>query len=274
VSDVTLRRVSAIGDVVWTTALFTALESRAKDQGGGLYLSTSAPHDLFRGDSRLAGVIGKDAVRGELIDLTDTYEQNPNLHPIRAYALRAKVDESQLVPTRLELGAAPERVKNKVYIHPAISWANRTFPHAFWLSIIGRIAVSGLSVEIIGTQNETKDFVGLKTHFGTLPMLARLIRDGVFIGSDSGPLQIAAALDVPSIGIYTCAEARFRAPLHLPKTSMFVSVDTAAQCRGCLHRAKPPVRFYDCDYIDSRKYRCLSEVDPAAIADLAAMLAK
>lgn len=273
-ADITLRRVGAIGDVVWATSLFSALSRRAASQNGGLYLSTSAPHDLFRNDIRLRGVVNKDTVHGTLIDLTDVYEQNPKLHPIRAYANHAKVQESELVPTRLELGERPAKTPNKVYIHPAISWANRTFAHEFWLSIIGRLAVSGVTVEIIGTPNETKNFVGLKTHFGTLPMLSRQIMDGVFIGSDSGPLQIAIALDIPAIGIYTCAESRLRAPLHLPQSTTFVSVDTAASCRGCLHRAPAPVRFYDCDYVDSRKYRCLSEVDPAAIADLAAMLAK
>lgn len=268
VSDITLRRVGAVGDAVWATSLFDALSKRAHAQGGGLYFSTGAPHSLFENDNRLAGVLDKSEHRGQLIDLTDAYEKRPTIHPIAAYAEAANVPLIEATAPKIQ--APPVQPAELVYVHPAISWENRTLPRAFWLSVISSIIHAGKTVAVVGTKQETSMFTDYSTLTCSLDHLARYMVNGVFVGSDSGPLQIAAAIGIPCVGLYTCASGRLRVPrMNLER---FVAIDTAANCRGCLHRAPAPVRFYDCDHTDEKRHQCLQMIDPVAVADHAIRL--
>jgi len=83
---------------------------------------------------------------------------------------------------------------------------------------------------------------------------AILERCSLFVGSDSGPMHIAAALGVPTIGIFGPGLPRNTAPLGRPGTVVTVGRDyPCAPCRQAF--------FTECPPAPSGKPFCLEEID-------------
>ena len=269
VSDITLRRKAAIGDAIWATSIFRALSKRAADRGGKLYFSTSVPGEFFEGNAWLTGGVVGAEVFGELIDLTDSYEKTPNLHPVLCYARDAGLSDSDIDPPYIPV--LDHKHTGAIVIHPATSWQNRTLSAEFWQSLMVALkdTFPHREVVLIGTKAELSRIeVNTPKVSGSWSAIRRVIAGaGVFIGSDSGPLQIAAASDVPAIGLYTCALGELRRPLK--SIVPFVAVETSAECRGCLHRQPAPVRFYDCDFTDDSRFKCRDMFSVSKIAEIA-----
>jgi ADP-heptose:LPS heptosyltransferase len=86
-------------------------------------------------------------------------------------------------------------------------------------------------------------------------MRALLERASLFIGMDSGPLHVADGA-CPAIGIFTIADPDKRV------SKAVTPVVAAVPCVGCLHRQKPPLTDFDCEYPtgDKLKHCCLNAV--------------
>ncbi|MDA8242873.1 MAG: hypothetical protein M0025_01990 [Elusimicrobia bacterium] len=93
-------------------------------------------------------------------------------------------------------------------VHPFSGNAARNLPGEVWLDIIAGLRARGFEVTVIGSAAEKASFPpGADAAFSCdsapdLRGLASLISGAaLFIGHDSGPLHMAAALGAPSVGI-------------------------------------------------------------------------
>ncbi len=111
--------------------------------------------------------------------------------------------------------SAPEAGTPRPYaaIHPFSGGPARNLSFKTWLAIIAGVRANGLDVTVIASPAEKAAFPpanGLSFSCDSgeeLPALAGLIAGAaLFIGHDSGPLHMAAALGTPSVGIIRSAK--------------------------------------------------------------------
>ena len=120
-----------------------------------------------------------------------------------------------------------------VVIHPFAGAKAKEWPEENFQNLINRIKSNGCDLLLTGSANDEgryEDVIDLRGKL-TLPQLAYLIkRTGFFIGLDSGPANIAAALNVPSVIL--CSGTNVP-QLWIPNNSnvRFVYKDTA--CKPC-----------------------------------------
>ncbi len=110
------------------------------------------------------------------------------------------------------------RDRSYVALHPFAGSQSRCVSLEEWISVANGLASSGTQILWIGT---SKELAALKQrsdadtswHYvddlshGSLAMVAAAIsRAKLFIGHDSGPMHIAAALSVPTLGIFAPGE--------------------------------------------------------------------
>ncbi|MGD0338453.1 MAG: glycosyltransferase family 9 protein [Bacteroidota bacterium] len=111
-----------------------------------------------------------------------------------------------------------------IILHPLAGWKYRSWPGDQWNRLIEKIVRNTLfECVLISSSTERKQLeqIAQKTprvHYASgLPMehLAVLIkRSAGFVGNDSGPLHMAAALGTPVIGLFGPAAPVFTAPLN------------------------------------------------------------
>ncbi|MCX5712878.1 MAG: glycosyltransferase family 9 protein, partial [Candidatus Omnitrophica bacterium] len=94
------------------------------------------------------------------------------------------------------------RNDNFVVLHPFAGARAKEWPKENFQNLINRIKKDGRDVLLIGSANDEGRYENVIDLRGklTLPQLACLIKKtGLFVGLDSGPANIAAALNVPSV---------------------------------------------------------------------------
>ncbi len=100
--------------------------------------------------------------------------------------------------------AVSQIIGKTVVLHPFAGAPAREWTMNKFQDLIYRLKEKGISVFLIGTKNDIqpyKDVIDMRGKF-TLPQLAYFIRRiGYFIGLNSGPANIAAALGVPTVVI-------------------------------------------------------------------------
>jgi ADP-heptose:LPS heptosyltransferase len=126
-----------------------------------------------------------------------------------------------------------------VVLHPFAGARSKEWPICNFQSLIDRLKDEGRAVLLVGSKNDRGVFENTTDLKGrvTLPQLACLIKAaGMFIGLDSGPANIAAALNVPSVII--CSGTNVP-QLWIPAGSnvRFVYKDTG--CKPCGDNACP-----------------------------------
>jgi ADP-heptose:LPS heptosyltransferase len=119
----------------------------------------------------------------------------------------------------------------------------RFLPEHLVLEIIKSLRARGIGVQLIGTRKDIA--LRLAERSGgyarwrefTLPELKTVIAElDIFIGSDSGPLHVASALRIPSIGIYGPNVSSVSGPL----ASCVRFVEIPLDCRPCNQNRKCP----------------------------------
>jgi ADP-heptose:LPS heptosyltransferase len=140
----------------------------------------------------------------------------------------------------------------------------RVLPEALSLGIIGGLSDMGASVLLIGTDRELarrlEDASGGRARFiaVTLAELKTILAGiDLFVGPDSGPLHIAAALGVPSVGVYGPNIPELSGPLS--RSVRFVQIPLG--CRPCNQNRPCP-----------NGVRCLTEITPEMVLERARLL--
>jgi len=252
---VTIVRDAAIGDILMVTPLVQALRYK---YGRVALKVTPSLHNKMHALLNSPALEVTREIKGDVINLNGAYELRPHLHPVEAYCEVAGVSAS--TPAFCNASYSSGWGKFDVVIHPTVSWPNRTLPRAFWSGLVTALKANGLTVLCIG-HSGSEIIDGCDAfHVGRpLAEIAGLIQYGakVFIGGDSAPLHLAATTSTPIIGLFTIALAERRRPWGRPAHT-FAGIDSAVDCIGCLHRAPQPCAFWDCDFTDERKHRCLT----------------
>jgi ADP-heptose:LPS heptosyltransferase len=144
----------------------------------------------------------------------------------------------QLAVTADDLAAAaqalPDDGRPLVAIHPSATDPRRRWPPAHFAVVGDALAAVGARVALVGTAEESTltaavrsamiapsvDLAGKLTLGGLAGVLARC---RVVIGNDSGPLHLAAAVGVPTVGLYWGPNLIHYGPLMRARHRPFVS---------------------------------------------------
>lgn len=125
-----------------------------------------------------------------------------------------------------------------VVMHPFSGWEYRNWKAERYAELAKQIIrETGFNVVIIGSENEKIESEKLKTsimHPGKVfpifnhnldDMIAIISKSKIFIGNDSGPLHLASALNIPSIGLFGPATPALTAPKKLDNFYFHKKVD-------------------------------------------------
>jgi ADP-heptose:LPS heptosyltransferase len=245
-----LRRPLALGDVVWATPLLRAL--KAARPWAELHLATACP-EILAHDPHLAGLNDLTPDQADrVVDLF--YELTPERHVRDGYAASAGLDKVEGDPriylTPEETAQAGERLAPLgsgpgplVVLHPGVAWPEKTWAWFNW-DRLARYLVAGLGARlaVVGRKADFRltpwpGLLDLKDRLTLRELAAVIGQADLFVGLDSGPLHLAAALGVPRVGIYGCVDPAKWAT----DQGVFVPVRVDLPCSGCLHRLPPPV---------------------------------
>ncbi|MCD5390629.1 glycosyltransferase family 9 protein, partial [candidate division NPL-UPA2 bacterium] len=190
------------------------------------------------------------------------YEKPEKKHLVEIFAELAQAMELDHYKTDLELWISERerrKVKNlfekervgdkdiKVVIHPGASWEEKRWPIEGFAQIADRLVKSyEARVFIIGGSsdvqlaNEMIDLMKMKAincvgRFDIKESAALTEVAGLFIGNDSAPVHIAAAVHTPLIALFGPTNMRKTRPLG--DNSIVVGKDI--ECSPCFHKVYP-----------------------------------
>jgi heptosyltransferase-2 len=126
-----------------------------------------------------------------------------------------------------------------VVIHPFAGAKAKEWPMENFQNLINRLKAGGRDILLVGSKDDRGAFENVIDLRGkiNLPQLAYLIKSaGLFIGLDSGPANIAAALNVPSVTI--CSGTNIP-QLWIPNNSNVKFVYKDAVCKPCENKVCP-----------------------------------
>lgn len=154
------------------------------------------------------------------------------------------------IPEAMKAGARLKACGEPPYIvlHPFALWRYREWSVEKYLSMADALG-NGHTVVIAGTTRELARAELpslLPAHVRTFDAsdlaeyLGLLVQSSLFIGSDSGPLHLAASAGIPCIGLFGPATPEFTAPRYGHCTAIYHAVE-CSPCRqdACIHPERP-----------------------------------
>ncbi len=126
-----------------------------------------------------------------------------------------------------------------IILHPFAGAKAKEWPIKNFQELIDRLKKDGYDIMLVGSKDDEGSFTNVIDMRGrlNLPQLACLIkRIGFFIGLDSGPANIAAALNVPSIII--CSGTNIP-QLWIPNNNNVKFIYKDIDCRPCENKVCP-----------------------------------
>jgi heptosyltransferase-2 len=164
-----------------------------------------------------------------------------------------------------------------VALAPGAVGPSKRWSAAAYASIAEKLAADGFAVWVLGGPAETPLAQEIAERSGASDLTGPDLREAILalacaaaaVSNDSGLLHVAAALDVPTIGIFGPTSPWHWAPLNA--LAAIVQADNALSCRPC---HKPVCRFghhrcmadISADEVLSLTRRALAGVRPAATA--------
>ncbi|HEX4149992.1 MAG TPA: glycosyltransferase family 9 protein [Pirellulales bacterium] len=208
--------------------------------GGGFLLTDSAEYSPG---------ISQTAARARLLDAIDRVA--PGTTPAPQPHFQPSQQARQRIATRL--AALPDATL--IVAHLAAGTQAKRWPAAHWQELIGRLIVErgdvlivlvgsredrALANEVLGGREwpSASDWTGL-LDIGELAAL--LERAGCFVGSDSGPAHLAAAVGTPSVVLFSGTND----PRAWCPPGDVVVVSHAVACAPC-HRERCPLADHPC----------------------------
>jgi len=222
-----LVRKRALGDVLWIEPLIRQLAPLYKrvivyTKYPELFLHYPLPNVRFTSQlgfwEKLRWALGK-RLPGDhtFIDLDEAYEKNPRMHFLNAYQLAAGLPSSREYPrlylSKEEISYRPaEAGTSKHIVLHLESLTDRNYRKVYgveWEKVVSVLTAKGYRVLLVG-----KDPVPIS---GAVPvktsireMISLIHGATFFIGIDSGPSHLAAALGVPALIFFGAVNPDFR----------------------------------------------------------------
>jgi ADP-heptose:LPS heptosyltransferase len=248
-----LIRKKAIGDVLWIEPVIRQLASRHRkvivsSKYPELFANYPLPNVVIK--KGWLNVFEKLALELEhflkraffFVDLNGAYESNPRTHILSAYQQKAGLPLTHEYPrlylNEQELAFRPPVPGRYVVLHlESLADKNYRKVHAVdWAQVVDSLKARGLEVVVIGQAPVSiAGVLYLKTSMRE--MISLLHGAAFFIGIDSGPSHLAAALDIPSLIFFGAVNPDFRHFRQLFK-GRFLQQD--CEYAGCYHETTKP----------------------------------
>ena len=268
-------RTQAVGDALRALRVYRQLNEP-------MVVVTKYP-EVFRGEKAVAISSHREEYAvSSFIDLDLSYERRPHLSIESSYEKTVYNTPEQpnfdnhpinfpataLDWLQVRNLSAHDWDEPYVVFHGRQGNPNRSAFPEFWAKLADLIVSEGYNVIMVGENTDTMlqgpRVVNLVGRTSQGMMRAVLEHARLFVGMDSGPLHLADGA-CPAIGIFTIAE---------PETRVSKAVTpyvTPAPCHGCLHRQKPPLCDFTCEYPpeDPKRFMCTLMLQPALVFELA-----
>ena len=256
-------RSGAMGDVILATPVIRKLY---EDRRGHCRIDVVTRHgDVFAGNPNVSGILSPKALRhlrtayDLVVDLDMALERNKSLHITDAYALYAfglqPFDKRpELFPSAEDtdkVRAMMAQFRNGyVVAHNRVDPGQpyRHVPVESWRRLLEGIVVEhGIPVLQVGSLGGDVALDGdallldYRDRFSLQELKEVIAGARLFVGTDAGPLHVAACTDTPIVSFFTLAHHDTRKPLRPLGT--FVPVVPDIECYGCVREYPLPWGF-------------------------------
>ena len=247
-----LIRKRALGDVLWIEPIISTLaESNIKlvvfSKYNQLFENYPYKNVVFKDklnffEKILIRISKLPLLKNKVINLDDSYEKEPLQHFLHAYQTVAGLPLIEAYPKlylsdnekemfrqqKIDGGYAVLHIENNL-----LKNYRRVFGIS-WETIVSFLKSRGKKVYILGDGGVKVN--GAKNLTTTLrEMIAMIYNADIFIGIDSGPSHIAAALSIPSVIFFGAVNPKFR---HFEKLFKGIWLQKPCEFSGCFHTFK------------------------------------
>lgn len=222
-----ITRRNALGDVLWMEPVIRQLaanHARVVVLTPYLQLFENYPlaNVVFKGEpDKLDRFLIKQVVQKRLkgkgfIDLNMAYESKPNMHMLRAYFEASGYPDIELSYPQLFLSASEKKktLSGKyVLIHMdpgSVSLNFRSVHGVDWVRVVQHLRGSGFDPIFISENNAGDRFGARTINPGIRELMSLIYSCDLFIGVDSGPSQLSAAMGKRSIIFFGSVNPWFR----------------------------------------------------------------
>ncbi len=128
---------------------------------------------------------------------------------------RIHLNPSSTDTAHLYSEAGYANLKDVVVVHAGRHWQSKTFPLSWWQEVVDELAFAGLTVCLIGHDDDTRgvvpvecpqDGLDLRNRLSLKELIALLKEASVLISNDSAPIHLAGAFDNWIILVPSCKE--------------------------------------------------------------------
>jgi len=145
--------------------------------------------------------------------------------PAALKSLRLELSPTTVATCSQKLGPDSDAENSRrVLLHPAVGDPNRTWPKEAWAQLAMRLLAEGYRVAFIGEDRadphrgvhriELPGALDLVNQFTPLELVALMQRSALLVSTDSGPVQLAGATEIPILGIYSVVKGSNRLPFR------------------------------------------------------------
>jgi ADP-heptose:LPS heptosyltransferase len=273
-------RSGALGDVLLTTPIIKKLFKKY-DELCSITVATRYP-DIFKNNPYIRNVISiHDLRRLEeaydfILDLDSCYEKNRGLHITHAYdfyTFGADARKDNLQPEIFSTSEDKKIVETFVNnIGPYIVCHNRVdptqpyrnVPPQKWAELIHDLrAKTGMKIIQIGNKDmdvvvgDAKEgLIDARDQFSLQQAKELIAHATLFLGTDAGPLHIAATTKTPIVSFFSIAHHNLRMPLR-DSSHYFKPITPQIDCYGC----QSNFSAIDPWYCKRGDYACTSSFD-------------
>jgi ADP-heptose:LPS heptosyltransferase len=276
VTRILVKRAGAFGDVVDVTPVVRRL--RAENPGAEIDIETRYPRVFLNSPHRIG--LKRDITYDRVIDLNMAYERNLcRVGVVESYMEVAFGDRNGSTQLEVVYGPPPEFGLDwslAITMHPARSWPQRTLPVKFWVDLANILAKRGWIVLCVGTKQDWgfdgHRVLDLRDRFDMQMQASVIAASRAFVCSESGPMILAQATDVPIVALHTMGLPEFTArERHGVKGWRFLGIAAPIECVGCSSRLREPSTFFLCERGDNK---CVTLFDSETIADAVEIAAR
>ena len=278
-----INRRAALGDVLMATPIIRKLYN---DRQGKCFIDFSVNPEyesLMKHNSYINKVITVSYENINLreydiiINLDLVYEKNPKLHPIDAYAgyvfgteLTNKTTELFTEePDKEKANEFKETIENEYIVFHLrnVYGTSRNLPLKFWHELLDNLlSRTNESIVFVGSKQDSyfgghHRLIDTRSQFSLLELKEVIAQAKIFVGTDSGPMHIAATTDVGIVSFFTSVKAQYRRPFR--SMDNFVALESGIDCYGCQANFSPPVTAIYCLRND---YECVNRFNPLTAA--------
>lgn len=255
--SILVTRFEALGDVIWLTAAMNALKQQRSDCE--VAFLTNRRHRSLLKQMKLAATpyyvhTSNEQKSKKLAQYFDEqYRPESDSYPKTKHLMHIFCEDLNINPVSLnpsfnyEILHAAQTIKTtratpKLVVHLGPTWKVRSIDIKTVNAVLEKLKSHFPTLEIVqvGKTHPTFEVASItlkgavtKINTQTIQgLIAEIIEATVFLGIDSGPLHIAAAAQVPIVGLFSSTTPGFR----LPFNSVSQGISSSVACVGCHHR--------------------------------------